>query len=217
MCKCVMAKIMFVDNCSATAISGKAMVISKMYDLISGKFHTGDIIALIPGHQYVDSFQGHEYVCHKVLTFDSNEQPSSIELLAKSAHSFSSYGATADVQKPRVGTKTSKSGHLIPDLEFINSQSPFRFKVVTIGKDAEGNELVDATVDQIQYAKVTGFATYWVAEYGADMDVLLDDKVAALESGEKPCRMKYVKKPIFEIIVPSSKVKKVVTDFISAE
>ena len=49
------------------------------------------------------------------------------------------------------------------------------------------------------------------------MDVLLDDKVAALESGEKPCRMKYVKKPIFEIIVPSAKVKKVVTEFISAE
>ena len=100
---------------------------------------------------------------------------------------------------------------------FSGNRFGSRFKVVTIGKDAEGNELVDATVDQIQYAKVTGFATYWVAEYGADMDVLLDDKVAALESGEKPCRMKYVKKPIFEIIVPSAKVKKVVTEFISAE
>lgn len=210
-----MAKIMFVDNCSATAISGKAIVVSKVQDIISGKFHTGDIIALIPGHQYVDSFNGNEYVCHKVLVFDSREQPRSIELLAKSAHSFSSYGATADVPKPRVGTKTSKSGHLIPDMGLTSFQSPFRFKVVTIGKDAEGNDLVDATVDQIQYAKVEGFATYWVAEYGADMDVLLDDKADVLENGEKPCRMKCVKKPIFLTFVPSAKIKKIVTEFIS--
>jgi hypothetical protein len=201
-----MSKTTFVDNCSATAVCGLAVVIGKVYDLITGKFHSGDTVALLTGDQYVDTFQGNKYVCHKVLVFDSNEQPSSIELMAKSAHSYSTYGPTTN-PKPQVGTRLSKKGHSIPDLELVDSQSPFRFKCVSMGRDAEGNELINAKVDQIQYAKVTGFATYWVAEYGVDGDVILDDEV---------CRMKYVRKPIFEIITPSNSIKKEVEKFISS-
>lgn len=102
---------------------------------------------------------------------------------------------------------------MVPDLEFVNNTSPFRFKIVTTGRDASGEELVKATVDQLQFVKVTGFATYWVAEYGVDGDVILDDKAEKLNDGEMPCRMKTVRKPIFEVIKPSDKILKIVSNF----
>lgn len=204
--KCMGCKATFVDNCSSTAVEGRAIVIGKVYDIITGKFHADDTIALLTGDQFVDTFEGNEYVCHKVLVFDSNEQPSSIELMAKSTHSYSTYGPTTS-PKPQVGTKLSKKGHNIPDLDFVDHQSPFRFKCVATGRDAAGNELINAKVDQIQYAKVTGFSTYWVAEYGSDGDVMLDGDV---------CRMKYIRKPNLEIITPSAAVKKEVEKFIFA-
>lgn len=210
-----MPKITFVDNCSATAIQGRAVGISKVYDLVTGKFHDGDFVVLLPGDQYVDSFEGHEYVCHKVLTFDYQGTPQSVELMAKSSHSFSSYGCTDQVpDRPLVGTRESKNHHMIPDLDFVDSNSPFRFKVKNDARSASGEEMVIAVVEQLQVAVVDGFKTYWQGVYADTMDVALDAG-RPLADGEPSCRMKKVRKPNFKIITPTKAMLDVIAEYMA--
>ncbi|MBO5690668.1 MAG: hypothetical protein J6R96_02285 [Spirochaetaceae bacterium] len=200
-----MGKTKFVDNCSATAVQGVGIAMEKVYDLLSGKFNENDVIALLPGSQYVDEFSGHPFVCHKVLVF-VHELPSTIELLAKSAHSFSSYGNVEDVvEKPRVATKISKKGHSVPDLEMVENVTPFRFKVVTISESSEG-KLVDCQVEKLQWAKVTGFARFWQAEYETTGEVSVNE--------EGFCKMKRIRKPVLEVCTPTPAMEKAVKDYL---
>lgn len=199
-----MGKTKFVDNCSATAVQGLGIAMEKVYDLLSGKFNENDVIALLPGSQFVDEFSGHPFVCHRVLVF-VHELPSTVELLAKSAHSFSSYGNIEEVEKPQVATKISKKGHSVPDLEMVESVTPFRFKVVTISESSEG-KLVDCQVEQLQWAKVTGFARFWQAEYETTGEVSV--------GADGFCKMKRIRKPLLEVCTPTTAMEKAVKDYL---
>lgn len=207
-------KIVFVDNCSATAIEGKAVGIGKLYDLAQGKFSFNDTVVLLTGDQFVDTFQGWEYICHKVLVFDASLCPSTVELMPKSAHSFAHYGAVRSQHGteyitnpiPVCGVRTSKKGNNIPDLDLVDSVTPFRFKLVNHGKDATGEELVTATVEHIQAARVVGFERFYVADYGSDGQVIIDD--------EGHCKFKTVRKPIFEKVILSDDIVKIVNDYL---
>lgn len=204
----IMGKTTIVDNCSATAVCGKAIAQDKIWDLLSGKFNIEDVIALLPGSQYVDEFNAHPFVCHRVLVFQS-ETPTSVELIAKSAHSFASFGNCDTVEMPKVPARESKKGHMVPDLDMTESVTPFKFKVVKVSKDAEGNDLVDAQVERVQWVKVVDFARFWFAEYGESGDVILGD--------DEMCRMKRVRKPVFERVEPSAKMVKAVEKFLSED
>jgi hypothetical protein len=184
-----MGKSAFINNVSATAELGKGIKASKVYDAISAKVVDGDIIALIPGDQYVDKFDIYEYVCHLVAVFNGALEPLSKELLAKSSHTYSHYGDCATTQKPQVESRTSNANHQVPDLEMESASAGFRFKAVVVGQDEEGKDLINLRVDHLQFFKVDGYTWTWSAVYGDNQDVLIGD--------DGFCKMKKVRKPHF--------------------
>lgn len=214
-----MGKSLFVENVSTTAIQGKGINASKVMDVIGAKVANGDLVALLPGDQFVDSFEGYEYVTHQVAIFDSELCPLTKDLLAKSQHSHATYGeCTGDM--PKVGTKDSAKGHKVPDMDMVNTTAGFRFKAEVVGKDAEGNDLINLKVEHLQLFKVEGFKYYWEAVYdNTTKDVIVVDD----ESGEQYCKMRKRRKPNFVPAKLSSKQKEKVmaalreAGYISAE
>lgn len=188
-----MSKSLFVENISSTAVQGKGINASKVVDVIGAKVANGDLIALLPGDQFVDSYDGNEYVTHQVAIFDSELCPLSKELLAKSQHSHATYGeCTGDM--PKVGTKDSAKGHKVPDMDMVNTSSGFRFKAEDAGKDNEGNDLINLKVERLQLFKVEGFRYFWEAVYdNITKDVIVVDD----ENGEQYCKMRKRRKPNF--------------------
>ena len=187
-----MGKSLFVENVSTTAVQGKGINASKVMDVIGAKVANGDLVALLPGDQFVDSFEGYEYVTHKIAIFDGELCPLSIDLLAKSQHSFAHYGACTE-EMPKVGTRTSANEHLVPDMDMQNVTSPFRFKAASAGQDEKGKALINLRVEHLQFFKVDGFQYYWEAVYDSNTkDVIVVDS----EDGQY-CKMRKRRKPHF--------------------
>ena len=187
-----MGKSLFVENVSSTAVQGKGINASKVIDVIGAKVANGDLVALLLGDQFVDAFEGNEYVTHQVAIFDSELCPLSRELLAKSQHSFAHYGECTE-EMPRVGTKDSAKGHKVPDMDMQNTSAGFRFKAEVVGKAADNSDLINLKVEVLQLFKVEGFKYYWEAVYDNNTkDVIVVDG----EDGQY-CKMRKRRKPCF--------------------
>lgn len=184
-----MGKSVFVNNVSENAVQGKGIKASKVYDAISAKVADGDIVALVPGDQFVDKFDVYEFAAHLIAVFNGALEPLAKELLAKSSHTFSHYGECSTTQKPQVESRTSAANHQVPDLDMESTSAGFRFKAIVVGQDEEGKDLVNLRVDHLQFFKVDGYRWYWNAVYGDNQSVLIDDAGF--------CKMKKVRKPHF--------------------
>lgn len=198
-----MGKSLFVENVSTTAVQGKGINASKVMDVIGAKVANGDLIALLPGDQFVDTFEGYEYVTHQVAIFDSELCPLTKDLLAKSQHSHATYGeCTGDM--PKVGTKDSAKGHKVPDMDMVNTTAGFRFKAEVVGKAEDGSDLINLKVEHLQLFQVEGFRYYWEAVYDNNTkDVIVVDD----EGGDQYCKMRKRRKPHFVPAKLSSKQK----------
>ena len=187
-----MGKSLFVENVSTSAIQGKGISASKVMDVIGAKVANNDIVALLPGDQFVDSFEGYEYVTHQVAIFDSELCPLTKDLLAKSQHSFAHYGECTG-EMPKVGTKDSAKGHKVPDMDMQNTSAGFRFKAEVVGKAEDGSDLINLKVEHLQLFQVEGFRYYWEAVYDNNTkDVIVVDD----EEGQH-CKMRKRRKPHF--------------------
>lgn len=200
-----MSKSLFVDNTTnSSANQGKGIAVTKVYDVVGSKVANNDIVVLLPGDQFVEAFGGFDYVAHKVAVFNADIEPLSVELLAKSQHSFAHYGECTS-EKPKVGTRTSQKGNQIPDLEMQNANSGFRFRAEVVGREND-TDLVNLIVEHLQFYKVEGFKYYWSAIYGDTQDVLVEDVSIDGEEAQV-CRFKRMRKPNFMPVKFTSKQK----------
>lgn len=183
-----MAKTMIVDKVGNLNVSVATLTEQQSLNLQGARLLEGSLV--IPfGEVLSVPFVELNYNAVKALII-SPDGDVVLDYLAISQVVFSHYGKwEKGTDLPKLQTKESKSGHLVPDSE-LSQERQLRFKTTPISSGK--NSAYTGYVETPYLYKVVRKDYFIFAEYGEDKNVLLNE--------DKTCKLRRKSKPVLSRI-----------------